>query len=300
LMPSDWVEVLPAAEIAKTLDANGCLEALPFMPEMAAYCGRRFKIKLRAERTCAVPWEPSHRELTRAVVLDELRCDGGFHGGCQLGCMIYWKEAWLRRTNGPAPEAADAPVELRPEFKTRRSDDGTKFQCQGTELFRASTPGPSPYSPWQYVRMLQVKTLSVRELSAIFGGVLVRKVARAIGRGKPKPNTVVKPAAQPSPPLGLKPGDLVRVKTREEIAATLDANSKQRGLSFADTMYVYAGRTMRVAACVEHIIDERTGKLREFAPGTVLLEGACCDRYRGCARNMPMMWRDVWLERVTP
>jgi hypothetical protein len=300
-MPGDWVEVLPAGEIAETLDANGCFEALPFMPEMAAYCGRRFKVQLRAERTCAVPWEPSHRELKDTVVLQTLRCDGALHGGCQLGCMMYWKEAWLRRTTGPAAkEDPSAPGELRPEFRTHSGDDGTRFQCQGTELHRASTPGPSPYSPWQYVRMLQARTLSVGELSAIFGGVLVRKVARGIGRLNPKPNTVVRPAVQPSPPLGLKPGDLVRVKTREQIAATLDANRKHRGLTFADTMLAYSGRTMRVTACVERIIDERTGKLRAFAPGTVLLEGACCDRYRGCARNMPMMWRDAWLERVTP
>jgi hypothetical protein len=298
LMPGDWVEVLPAADILKTLDANGCLDTLPFMPEMAAYCGRRFRVKVRAERTCAVPWEPSHRELKDTVVLDALRCDGRLHGGCQLGCMIYWKEAWLRRTTGRATEDEYAPNELQYAFKTHRGADGTTYQCQGTELFRASTAGPSPYSPWQYVRMLRVKTLSVGELCAIFGGVASRKVARVLGRAKP--NTLVKPNVQPSPPLGLKPGDLVRVKSREQIVATLDAKWKYRGLTFSETMFVYAGKTMRVAACVERIIDERNGRLREFAPGTVLLEGAFCDRHRGCARNMPMMWRDVWLERVTP
>ena len=297
LMPGDWVEVLAAADIVKTLDPDGCLGALPFMPEMAAYCGQRFRVQARAERTCAVPYERRYRVLKDTVVLRELRCDGALHGGCQLGCMMYWKEAWLRRTTGPAPEAADRPIEVRPEFITHRRDDITRYQCQGTELIRASTSGPSLYSPWQYVRMLRVKTLSVGELSAIFGGVLARKVARALGRSKPK--TLVKPSLQPGPPLGLKPGDLVRVKTREQIVATLDANSKLRGLTFSEPMFAHVGKTMRVTACVQRIIDERTGYLRELAPGTVFLEGTICDRYRGCARNMPMMWRDAWLERVT-
>ena len=31
------------------------------------------------------------------VYLEDLRCDGSGHDGCQAGCKIYWKEAWLRR-----------------------------------------------------------------------------------------------------------------------------------------------------------------------------------------------------------
>ena len=34
------------------------------------------------------------------VYLEDLRCDGSGHGGCQAGCRIYWKEAWLRRVDG--------------------------------------------------------------------------------------------------------------------------------------------------------------------------------------------------------
>jgi hypothetical protein len=33
------VEVRSSAEIAATLDANGKLDGVPFMPEMARYCG---------------------------------------------------------------------------------------------------------------------------------------------------------------------------------------------------------------------------------------------------------------------
>ena len=40
----DWVEVKSPLEIAQTLDANGTLEGLPFMPEMVAFCGHRFRV----------------------------------------------------------------------------------------------------------------------------------------------------------------------------------------------------------------------------------------------------------------
>jgi hypothetical protein len=40
LRVGDWVEVRSAAEIFATLDERGCLDALPFMPEMLSYCGK--------------------------------------------------------------------------------------------------------------------------------------------------------------------------------------------------------------------------------------------------------------------
>ena len=36
-----------------------------------------------------------------AVHLDETRCDGQGHGGCQAGCLLFWKEAWLKRVAAP-------------------------------------------------------------------------------------------------------------------------------------------------------------------------------------------------------
>ena len=33
------------------------------------------------------------------VYLEDLRCDGSGHDGCQAGCRIYWKDAWLRRVD---------------------------------------------------------------------------------------------------------------------------------------------------------------------------------------------------------
>jgi hypothetical protein len=48
----DWVEVRSKEEILKTLDKNGRLEELPFMPQMFDYCGQRFRVYKRARKTC--------------------------------------------------------------------------------------------------------------------------------------------------------------------------------------------------------------------------------------------------------
>ena len=99
LLPGDWVEVRPASEIVQTLDTDDALQGLPFMPEMLPFAGRRFKVVQRAERTCVHPPHVPFPKLADSVVLDGLRCDGSLHGGCELGCMFFWKESWFRRAH---------------------------------------------------------------------------------------------------------------------------------------------------------------------------------------------------------
>ena len=43
LRAGEWVRVRSKEEILATLDNNGQLEGLPFMPEMFAFCGREFR-----------------------------------------------------------------------------------------------------------------------------------------------------------------------------------------------------------------------------------------------------------------
>ena len=101
LRAGDWVEVRSKDAILSTLDANGRLEELPFMPEMFAYCGKRFQIWKRAHKTCDTVNKTGGRSMMAAVHLDEVRCNGEAHGGCQAACLIFWKEAWLERVQGP-------------------------------------------------------------------------------------------------------------------------------------------------------------------------------------------------------
>ena len=54
LRAGDWVVVRSKEEILSTLDENGCLDLLPFQPEMFAYCGRRMRAD-RASSTSVLP-----------------------------------------------------------------------------------------------------------------------------------------------------------------------------------------------------------------------------------------------------
>src|SRR5258708_37691057 len=98
LKAGEWVEVRSREEILATLDKNGCLENMPFMPEMFAFCGQRFRVYKRAHKTCDTVFPVRGRRVNAAVHL-ETRCDGQAHVGCPARCMIFWKEALLKPIN---------------------------------------------------------------------------------------------------------------------------------------------------------------------------------------------------------
>src|SRR5690349_15190447 len=116
-----WVRNLD--EILSTLDADGKLDGLPFMPEMARYCGRRFRISHLVRRTC-VEGEARRRAMTDTLLLEDLRCDGASHGGCQRGCRLLWKGAWLSDHQPMTPGASHGIASARTpaHLKTKQGD----------------------------------------------------------------------------------------------------------------------------------------------------------------------------------
>jgi hypothetical protein len=109
--------------------------------------------------------------------------------------------------------------------------------------------------------------------------------------------------ATPRCDLNLRQGDMVRVKSYQEILATLDTAGSNRGLSFAAELVPDCGKIYRVKTRLEKFIDERTGKMRKPRTPAVILEGAYCrSLYSGerilCPRSIYAWWREIWLERV--
>src|SRR5438105_4767859 len=99
LRHGDVVQVRSPSEILATLDDRATLQGVPFMSEMVQMCGRRFVVDKRADKICDTMYMAGSRELPDTVFLEDLRCDGSGHDGCQAECRIFWKEAWLRRVD---------------------------------------------------------------------------------------------------------------------------------------------------------------------------------------------------------
>src|SRR5947199_387492 len=177
----DWVEILSKNEILATLDSNGRLEGLPFMPQMLKFCGRRFQVHKRAQ-------------------------------------------------NGPAGE--------------------TRYVCQATELWNYSMPMKN-WDARQYVEDYRSGNASLNQVSSVLFFAAFQKIARAPRLGRParwlydsiqslrggtpyprKPGTLRPGAVSPAVDIGLKPGELVRVKSLDQILATVGPQNMHRGMSF--------------------------------------------------------------------
>jgi hypothetical protein len=100
--------------------------------------------------------------------------------------------------------------------------------------------------------------------------------------------------------LGLRAGDWVVVRPREEILATLDENARYDGLPFQPEMLAFCGRRLRVAKVAHKTCDniKKTGGRRML--DAVHLEGARCDGalHGGCQADCVFFWKEAWLERA--
>lgn len=106
--------------------------------------------------------------------------------------------------------------------------------------------------------------------------------------------------ARDSITAGLRAGDLVLVRSREEIEATLDDWRELKGCSFTSEMWVYCGTTQRVLKPMERFLDERDYRIKR-CKGIVLLEGVICQGTvfpEGCDRSCYLFWREEWLEKI--
>lgn len=99
LHPGEYVEVKSEPEILQTLDENGRLNGLAYIPAMGVFGGQRFKVFKRME-TMYQEESGKVRRLKNTVLLDGVHCDGLLMG-CDRACFFYWREAWLRRADGP-------------------------------------------------------------------------------------------------------------------------------------------------------------------------------------------------------
>ena len=311
LRSGDVVEVKGPAEIIGTLDERGTLDGLPFMPEMLRYCGRQFVVSKRAEKVCI--YQVSRRILG-TVLLEDLRCDGSGHGGCQEECRLFWKKFWLRRVSLDQLPRASVEEEGTREVLAKLVAANTKrevgaegppeirYVCQYTEILRASQ-GLAVWDPRVYLRELTTGNVAIGRFLRVTVRALFEETLLALGLMSRIPLKPTRSAPVADPALGLQPGDWVQVKTKEEIAATLNSRGKNRGLWFDREMLPHCGKTYRVRMRVSRLIDYETGKMVDLKSDCVKLEGAVCSGDLStsrwfCPRGIFPYWRECWLRRV--
>jgi hypothetical protein len=306
LWPGEWVKVRSFDEISLTLDSEGQLDGVPFMPEMLRHCGQRYRVFRRIEKIHYYfgPVVPHLRRLRDSVLLEELRCNGSGHGGCQAGCQLIWKESWLVPSDVPqahvATKAASASALVKHSLVTAPEGE-ERYACQMTELPRATTR-LSWNDPRHYWRDLCSGNVRLKPFITATALALFNVVQRKSGGAEAPYREPTDRKTSPKEVLDLQPGEIVRVKTKPEIEQTLNSGSKNRGLWFDREMHRFCGGEFRVAAVVRNIVDEASGKMLAMNTACIVLEGvAATGEYLGlCPQNELIYWRECWLERLAP
>ena len=330
----DWVEVRSKEEILRTLDENGRLDGMPFMPEMLQYCGKRFQVYKRAHKTCDYSTAyPYRTRRLKATVHLETRCDGEAHGGCQAGCLLYWKQAWLK----PAGEEDKDPVPLTGPSQDSEGKGGSgcseadlwaqvqtcepngeapAYRCQATQVPYATTP-LAWWDVRQYVEDYLSGNVGLRRiLSALVYSMYYNLSQSGIGLGRAmrwfydrahplwrgtlfprKPGLIPEGQPTPSATLNLQPGELVRVKPHQEILKTVDSRNRNRGMYWDAELVPYCGGTYRVLKRVTRLIDEKTAKMVEMKNPCIILDTVVCQaRYSPCRMLCPKSMYPYWRE----
>jgi hypothetical protein len=293
------VEVKAPDEILQTLDAEGTLDHLPFMPEMVEFCGKRFQVSRRVVKTCFSGTISTMRGFRRndVVTLDGLRCSGAAHDGCQKACMIFWRDAWLRKVQDASVQSkvdSGGIERLRTRLKTMTGP--TTYFCQASELLKAT----KPLSRWERfgkcVSEVRAGNCSALQMLERLGIWLVwrirRKVLGQYARGSNK--------STPVESLNLQPGESIEVKSMRSIKETLNETGRNRGLYFSPDMRLLCGGRHRVKGRIDKIVVDGTGEMRQLR-NTVYLEGSLCGcastAFGGCSRSEFVYWREIWLRR---
>jgi hypothetical protein len=301
LRPGDFVEIKSPAEVLQTLDPDGALERLPFMPEMVEFCGRRFQVSKRVVKTCYYGTSSGMRTFPTedVVLLEGLRCSGGAHDGCQKACNIFWREAWLRKVDGPQViQSNPDPEDIRRLRGRLKTTAGPKtYFCQASEILNATRE----LSHWERfekcvsdVRAGNCGAAEMAKRVAIWLFWKIRKKALGVyGRGDR--------TSTPVESLNLRSEEWIEVKPLTNISETLDKKAYNRGLYFTPAMGQLCGEQFRVERRPEKIIVDGTGEMRQLR-NTVFLEGSLCGcacvAFGGCPRGEFAYWREIWLRRT--
>lgn len=336
LKAGEWVIVRSKAEILSTLDRNGRLDDLPFMPQMLQYCGKKLQVSKRAHKLCDTAHGTGARGMSNAVFLEDLRCDGQAYGGCEMRCLIFWKEAWLKRADESESVSASPASQRVPDgcseddvwagthgARMPSSPDQPVYVCQATQLIRASYRLPR-WGMQQYIEDYKSGNVGLGRLvmslaflvysnlaeSGLGFGTLLRSmydlIAKMRGRHPYPCRRGHLPPNSPTPvgKLNLQVGEMVRIKDHGEILNTVKDTLQNRGMSFHPEMVPYCGKSFRVRQRASRIMNEKTGQIMDLKNDCLVLEGVdCIGKYSTplfCPRACYPYWREVWLERVEP
>ena len=293
----ELVEIKKPCEIIKTLDSNLMLNGVQFMPEMLEYCGKIFVVHKIVNKVCCEKPSMIMRTFPKkdVLILKDLRCSGLYHNECQIACVLFWKDSWLKKPSINKKTIEEINEEDLNCIKETKQKSKTN-SCQSTNLYNATKPIKNYEKLFIIYRNLKSGNYNFKD--SVKKMILPTKnKLRKLLFGEFPVGTKEK---TPTESLSLQVGDIVEVKSLQEIIETLDKNGKNRGLHFSLDMAEHCGKQFRVRSRLDRMILEWSGDLRQLK-NTVILENVYCNcpyTFGGCQRLAYQYFREIWLRKI--
>ncbi len=134
LQPGEWVEVKSEQEIIQTLDKHGQNRGLHFSPDMRRSCGKRYRVNRRLDKII-MDGTGRMARLRNTVALEGAECGCSYMGfgmgACARCDVAYWREIWLRRSEGdPVVQETTALFDLaRDQVAPVRQKEVASIKC---------------------------------------------------------------------------------------------------------------------------------------------------------------------------
>ncbi len=99
---------------------------------------------------------------------------------------------------------------------------------------------------------------------------------------------------------GFRPGERVRIKSKDAIQRSLDNWNEFKGCGFMEEMWPYCGTEQKIFKRVRRFLDERDYRVKQVR-GVYLLQGLICNGtvdFGPCDRSCFFFWQEDWLEKV--
>ena len=262
---------------------------------------QRLTVHKVAHKVCDTISRSGMRRMTNAVHLTSARCDGSAHGGCQTACsfllegaMAASSRSWSPVAGRPSdPRRVSAPL-IRDQLRKDPGPDGRAVFLPGHRAAARrpdmpAIPGSRPVRPGRGRATPPCRRCCGRSGSVSSTAFTRRQIPPRrlwFRAGCAGASSRVGGGPNPTASSTSKPGELVRIKSKEEILATLDENLLNRGMGFDEEMSRFCGQIATVQSRVERCIDEKTGRMLTMKNPCIILENIfCAGRYNVSARG---------------
>lgn len=264
------------------------------MNRMFSFCSQTYQVKKTVHNFFDEYRYKLYKTGLPFYILDGLLCDGAdepSHQQCDRSCYFLWHEDWLEgisnlhlpKTKGIHANKPDAvaneitqPVQEIPFCQLTNIHDLAQKNSWFNDFFQMRT-----------------KILRTWKRTLRFGWNRLSRQLRPSPRAESLKEDI---------DGSIQEGDIVKIKSWDELRKLLDDRGRYRRLFFINEMYEFCDKEYIVLKVIDSYYDEARNKMCKSKNVVILEDVECSGRQRlyrtECDRSCFFFWHTAWLKKT--